>query len=79
MYDVTTDVASHNSATTILWAFDPARKKVEEVARITWSLGGKTLVEMGGVRVPASEFLVKPKWKLGMSSYVPSNSLGLGL
>lgn len=72
VYDVTTDVASHNSATTILWSFDPAVKKVTELARITWSLNGKTLVEMGGVRVPATEFLTKPKWKLGMSSYVLS-------
>lgn len=68
VYDVTTDVSSHNNATTILWSFDPASKKVEEVARVTWSTSGKTLVEMAGVRVPATDFLTKSKWKLGMSS-----------
>jgi hypothetical protein len=68
VYDVTTDVPSHNRATTILWRFDPGKCKVTEVARINWSTSGKTMVEMGGVRVPVTELLTKPKWRLGLSS-----------
>lgn len=68
VYDVTTDVPGHNRATTILWRFDPGKCKVTEVARINWATSGKTMVEMGGVRVPAMELLTKSKWRLGMSS-----------
>jgi hypothetical protein len=68
MYDVTTDVISHKRATTILWRFDPGERKVTEVARINWSTNRKNIVEMGGVRVPVTEFLIKSKWRLGVSS-----------
>lgn len=68
VYEVTTDVASHKWATTILWRFDPGERKVVEVARIHWSTVGKNMVEMGEVRVPVTEFLTKSKWRLGMSS-----------
>jgi hypothetical protein len=71
VYDVTTDadaVAGHTSATTILWRFDHGERKVTEVARINWSINRKNIVEMGGVRVPVTEFLIKSKWRFGMSS-----------
>lgn len=71
MYELTTDIASGSSATTILWKVDLASKSVKEVARVTWAnSGNKTIVEMAGVRVPASDFLTKPKWRLGVAQYV---------
>jgi hypothetical protein len=68
VYDVTTDVPGYNRATTILWRFDPGECKVTRVARINWSTNEKTMVEMGGVCVAATELLTKSKWRLGMSS-----------
>jgi len=67
IYEVTTDIATHNNATTILWSCDLQRRRVTEVARIKWSASGKAVVEMGGLCVPVAELLTKPRWRLSMS------------
>lgn len=68
IYELTTDIASGTSATTILWKFDLASNSVNEVARIAWAnTGSKTVIEMEGLRIPANEFLTKPKWRLGVA------------
>lgn len=70
IYEVTTDNPGGSCAVTILWRLDKLDRSVTEVARITKAKGEKPSVEMNGIRIPVSDFLSKPRWRLRSLLYV---------